>query len=338
MTLDVEALLAPVSEAEPSGPDLSYDPEFRRISRELDEAAQKDKPSEDPNMSPAAQTAAALLGRSKDLWIASHGFCCALYAGELDVCAGMLDVMAGITERFWDTCHPAIDEGSDPAGGRREACRQLASVGRTVRHLEKVQLSPLRAKGKLSFRDVAGAADPSLSAAQVLAQMPEAIRRAIDDTQTADWQALSDQLGRMLAATRRIIAVFDTHAAGQGPDLGLFDGAACRIKALSDAIIAARSPGGIVEQSPSAAPGAAPPPSSGPQMSGPIQTRQQALDQLDAVKAFFVATEPSSPLPLLIERVKRLAGMDFMQIMQNLAPGGVDDAVRMLEPPAKDEE
>ena len=37
MALDVEALLQPISEEEPSGPDLSYDRDFRRISRELDE-------------------------------------------------------------------------------------------------------------------------------------------------------------------------------------------------------------------------------------------------------------------------------------------------------------
>jgi type VI secretion system protein ImpA len=337
MTLDVEALLAPVSESEPSGPDLSYDPEFRRISRELDEAAQKEKPSEDPNMPLAAQTAANLLTRSKDLWIGSHGFCCALYSGDLDTCAGMLDVIAGIAERFWDTCHPALDEGSDPAGGRREACRQIASIGRSVRHLERVQLGPLRNKGKLSFRDVTGGADASLTAAQLVNQMPEAIRRAVDETQPADWQALSDLLGRMLAATARIVAVFNAKTSGQGPDLSLFDAAAGRIKGLCDAIVAARLPAAAVSAAADSLSGGQAA-AVGPVISGPIRSRQQAIDQLDAVKAFFLAAEPSSPLPLLIDRVKRLAGMDFMQIMENLAPGGVDDAAKVLEPPTKDDD
>lgn len=335
MALDIEALLQPVSEEEPAGPDLSYDPDFRRISRELDEVAAKEKPGEDPTVGPALETAVALLQRSRDLWVASHGACFALYAGDLDAMAGLVRAMGAISTNFWDTCHPALDEGSDPAGGRREACRQLATIGRTVRHLERMNLPPLRSKGRLSFKDLAGAADERATGPQMLEQMGEAQRRAIDETPLEDWQAFSATLDQLLTDLTGLVSAFSEKVySGQEPDLTPFSAAVSRIKTLSDAVVARKSPvqaGDAVEAAEGG--GAVAEGSAAPAVRGPISGRAQAIQQLEAVKAYFEQTEPSSPLPLLIERVVRLAGMNFMDLMRNIAPNGVDDATRLLEPP-----
>ena len=45
-----------------------------------------------------------------------------------------------------------------------------------------------------------------------------------------------------------------------------------------------------------------------------------ATRALDAVANFFRTHEPSSPIPLLIERAKRLVGKDFLQVLAELAP------------------
>ncbi|MBL9009720.1 MAG: type VI secretion system ImpA family N-terminal domain-containing protein [Alphaproteobacteria bacterium] len=334
MSLDVEALLAPVSDEEPAGPDLSYDPDFRRISRELDAALEKERPGDDPTVGPAVDTAVALLGRSRDLWIASHGFCFSLYSGDLTRCVGLLEAMAGIAERFWDTCHPALDEGSDPAGGRREACNQIASIGRAVKHLDRLYLPPLRSKGRISFKDIVGGADPSHRAAQLMGQMPEPLRRAIDESTLEDWQALADTLTAMAAASTRLAAAFADHVPGQGPDLSAFDQQVARMNEFAQAVVARKSPVAEAEAGDEGASsgGGDAEGYAGPSLSGPIRSRSQALAQLEAVKAFFAATEPSSPLPLLIDRAVRLAGMDFIQILQSLAPTGVEEASRVLEP------
>ncbi len=333
MALDIEALRQPVSEAEPAGPDLSYDPDFRRISRELDDVAAKERPGEDPVVVPALETAIALLNRSRDLWIASHGACFALYAGDLATMGDLVRAMGVIAGTMWDTCYPALDEGSDPAGGRREACRQLATIGRTVRHLERLHLPPLRSKGRLSFKDVAGGADEHATGAQMLEQMGDAIRRAIDETPLEDWQAFSATLDSLLADLAALVAVFTQNVySGQEPDLTPFTAVVGRIKALSDAIVARKSPVPVAEEA------ALEGPSGGAAQvaQGPISSRAAAIRQLEVVKAYFVQAEPSSPLPLLIERVIRLANMSFMEIMQNIAPNGLDDASRLLEPPQPD--
>lgn len=332
MAFDVETLLQPVSESEPAGGDLSYDPDFRRISRELEDAAQKERPGDDPNVAPALQTAVTLLGRSKDFWIASHGVCFAVYAADLDAAGGLVSVMAGLAEQYWETAHPVLEEGSDPAGGRREACRQIASVGRVVKHLERMYLPPLRTKGKISFKDIAGGADPEATAAQILAQMPEPIRRAIDETGEAEWAALGGQLGAIEAAVTRLANAFATQTPGLEPDLSPLSAMLKRMRLFAEAVVARKNPAAAAAASGSDEAAAANAPAAGPAFSGPVATREQALAQLDAVKAFFQATEPSSPIPMLIDRVKRLAGMDFLQLIENLAPGGSSEAVAVLQP------
>src|SRR5262249_50308574 len=51
-----------------------------------------------------------------------------------------------------------------------------------------------------------------------------------------------------------------------------------------------------------------------------IKNRQDALRALDAVIAFFTATEPSSPVPLFLERAKRLIDKNFLDVLQEIVP------------------
>ena len=53
---------------------------------------------------------------------------------------------------------------------------------------------------------------------------------------------------------------------------------------------------------------------------GQIRSREDAVRALERVMAYFQNHEPSSPVPLLLERAKRLVHMDFMGILQDMAP------------------
>jgi type VI secretion system protein ImpA len=62
----------------------------------------------------------------------------------------------------------------------------------------------------------------------------------------------------------------------------------------------------------------------GPGFSGAVRNRDDAVRALDAVIAYYRAVEPSSPVPYLLKRAKRLATMDFMQVMMELSPESRD--------------
>ena len=59
---------------------------------------------------------------------------------------------------------------------------------------------------------------------------------------------------------------------------------------------------------------------------GAIRSRTDAIRALDAVSEFFRRNEPSSPVPLLLQRAKRLVAKDFMEILRDLTPDGVSQA------------
>ena len=57
--------------------------------------------------------------------------------------------------------------------------------------------------------------------------------------------------------------------------------------------------------------------------SGEIRTREDVLAALDRILKYYNRYEPSSPLPLLLRRAKRLATKSFMEIMKDLTPDSI---------------
>jgi type VI secretion system protein ImpA len=56
---------------------------------------------------------------------------------------------------------------------------------------------------------------------------------------------------------------------------------------------------------------------------GAIRSRDDVLHVLDAICAYYARNEPSSPVPLLLERCKRLVAMSFLDIVKDMMPDGV---------------
>ncbi|WP_353646382.1 type VI secretion system protein TssA [Mesorhizobium sp. WSM2239] len=67
--------------------------------------------------------------------------------------------------------------------------------------------------------------------------------------------------------------------------------------------------------------------SGGSSMSLPdrISSREDVVKCLDLVVAFYDRTEPSSPIPHLARRVRRMVHMDFVELMEDLAPSGLKE-------------
>ena len=64
----------------------------------------------------------------------------------------------------------------------------------------------------------------------------------------------------------------------------------------------------------------------GPAISGVVRSRQDAIRALDAVSTFFRQHEPSSPVPLLLDRAKRLVSKSFLEVLADIAPEALGQA------------
>ena len=60
-----------------------------------------------------------------------------------------------------------------------------------------------------------------------------------------------------------------------------------------------------------------------------IHTREDVISAIDVICKYFERYEPSSPVPFLMQRAKKLLSMNFMEILQDLTPDAVSQAERI---------
>lgn len=63
------------------------------------------------------------------------------------------------------------------------------------------------------------------------------------------------------------------------------------------------------------------------------QSRADVLTAFDAINRFFQEREPTSPVPLMLKRIRAWVEMDFFQLLNEIAPGGLSDAQKLLASP-----
>ena len=73
---------------------------------------------------------------------------------------------------------------------------------------------------------------------------------------------------------------------------------------------------------------------------GAVRTRDDVVRLLERICDYYERQEPSSPVPLLLTRAKRLVAKDFMHIMRDIASDGVQqiESIAGLENPEEAEE
>jgi type VI secretion system protein ImpA len=74
----------------------------------------------------------------------------------------------------------------------------------------------------------------------------------------------------------------------------------------------------------------------GPSISGEINSREDVIRVLDKIVSYYQRVEPSSPIPLLIQRSKRLVSASFLDIVRDIAPDGLTQVENLRGKDGKD--
>jgi len=74
-------------------------------------------------------------------------------------------------------------------------------------------------------------------------------------------------------------------------------------------------------------------------ITGAARSRDDVVMLLDKIIGYYERNEPSSPLPLLLQRCRKLAALSFLDIVKDMAPAALQQ-VELIggivkEPPAK---
>lgn len=324
----IATLLEPLSTDEPSGPDLEYDPAFMQLAIAAEGKAEQQFgdtiiPAVEPDWGQVQQQAIELLGRSKDLRSAIFLLRAVTHTQGLAGSALALALLRDLLDQFWDSVHPQLDadDDNDPTM-RLNALAALGDEATLVRDLHDAVLGTAPGIGPIRVRDLAIAHGALAAASDAESLSPAAVQGGLDAIlpQAPDTVRAMRELGGLLRA------IADTVATRSPGTLDLE-----RPLALAR-LLAAATPDGDGHAEPAAgesaaaadAAGAAPAASAPP---GEIRSRQDALRMLDRVSHFLQQSEPSNPAPLLIARAKQLIGVNFLDIINNLAP----DALEAIE-------
>ncbi len=340
--LDISGWVAPVSEAEATGPNLEFDADFGALERAAQGKPEQQYgdtviPAEPPDWKDVDAQARALLDRTRDLRVIGHLAVARLHLGGLPEFAATLRLLRELLQTRWEQVHPQLDpeDDNDPTL-RANALLLVCDPGRVLRPLRDMPLASSVRAGPVSWRDIAMAtgaleAEPGRGKPPTEAE----VRAAFNETDPARLEALRAAAAAAVRDAVAIPAAFDEHAGtGTGPDFSDLQKVLRDIQRDIDRYAVA-VPGAGEPEPETPAQGELPPPAApaARQAGGvsaasltAVTTRADALRLLDLVCQYYERHEPSSPLPLLIERARRLADKNFLDILRDLAPEGLGQA------------
>jgi type VI secretion system protein ImpA len=340
--LDTGAWLDDISAETPTGPNLEFDPDFAALEQAAQGKPEQQYgttiiPAEDPDWKAVEAQAAGLLERTRDLRVLCHLAVARLHLAGLTEFAAALGVIRQLLETRWEQIHPQLDpdDDNDPTL-RGNALLRLGQQGLVLRHIRNLPLANSPRLGAYSWRDIALATGAIEAEANKEKPSEGVIRSAFQDSDPAALAALREAALAAAAEAAAIPAVFEAKAGfGTGPDFTDL------VKLLREV---ARDIGryAVLSATPETAEAAAAESDMAPQAAAPasgmaslaalttITTRAEALRLLDLVCQYYERYEPSSPLPLLIDRARRLAEKNFLDILRDLAPDGVNQAQNIV--------
>lgn len=336
--IDVQALIAPISEDAPSGPDLEYD----SASVALEEAARAQPEQQfgdtivaaaEPDWARVRDLAVGLLERSKDLRAALYLVQALTQGNGLPGLAQGLALVRALLGVYWDSLHPQLDldDDLDPTA-RVNILTSLCDPDRVLRAVRNAPMVRVPGLGGISLRDLQiarGQMPPppedkdvlkldSIEAAMrsldldVIKDVVASVRGAVEDTAAIE-QLLVEKVGvNQAVSLDPLRATLDEIRAFLGEQL------AARGEPR-EASSGARSDEAGADGDTRGAAGAQ-------RISGSITCPQDVIDALDKVISYYQAKEPSSPVPLLLMRAKRLVSLGFMDILRDLAPDALAQA------------
>jgi type VI secretion system protein ImpA len=325
-----DELLKPLSPENPCGEDLSYDPALTALWPEglRGKPETQFSPAEEPNWKEVRATCLELCGRSKDLRAAVALAIAELKTDGLAAFREALALMKGLVDTYWDPVYPRLspDDANDPTERMNIIASMATPLGTyndPVQFIERLRSAPLAVSlkmGRITKSDI----DASKSGAPTEGKPPPSpaqIDAAFRDTKPAELETISKAIADSIALVKNIDTILKEKVGyDKAPDFRPLTTELAEMQASFAAYVSGVAP---VEQAGTepAAGGAA----SGPRIAiaGDIQSREDVVRMLDKMCDYYKRAEPSSPVPQLLERAKRLARMDFMEAISDLSPDAI---------------
>jgi type VI secretion system protein ImpA len=345
---ELAALIGPISDAEPCGPDLDEtgDPDYLNFMAtaeglipvsflvQAEDSAgnivQKplwERSDDRENVDFAAQLAAAapLAAKTRDLRLLTLLAKFSILDKDLPGFQVCLEATAVLLEEHWDAVHPHGVAGDFSM--RAVVLGTLDDPDPVILPLRFYPLCEHKNLGTISYRSYMAAAGQVGGGADTatLASIERALKK------DADLAALIGTRDTLDGIQESLTRIRDACAERLGGGIVKFEALprlVGQIRALLEEVIVARDPAAASAsaQAAPAVPQAADVGTLPVSSPGDVSTTQDAAYALAVAAEYFSRSEPSNPALLLVRQAQALIGKSFFEVMQLLTPGHVETA------------
>lgn len=353
--LNFDSLLTPVSADAPCG----KDPSQSGLLFEL-ETAILGKPetqfsaAEEPIWKDLRLRLIDVLGEVKDLRIAGIFSATLLRTHGIEGLSEGVGLIRRYLESYWTEVHPLLDasDNNDPSeriNALSNLAAPLGSDGDVLKIISALRAAPLvqsvrvgdftlshylAVKGLVPWAGGGDAPTAALLDAVIKDAVPEKVKAAANAAQ------------ELLSDLSTIEKIFKTQS---GPrQFPTFDPLRKELKHIvawlgADTATPAPTP------APAPAPAAAANPgpigtdsgfafssTGAPRINGAIQNRDDVVAAIDGLITYYKTTEPSSPVPFLLARLRRIVRMNFIELMTELTPEALEKITVLTGPVESD--
>lgn len=323
--LPVEDLLASLGDDKPCGADLEYDAGFLALEEAARGKAEQQFgdtviAAEGPDWRAVSEQALELARRTRDIRVAVHLARASARLKGVTAYASGIALIGGLLERHWAHVYPQLDadDNNDPTM-RLNALAPLVDAGAGLADLRAATIGS--ARPAITVREVELAFGKTEPLANETAPSADGMLQALQaaEAQSAGTLAALKQLHADVTGIEKLL--IDKVGGAQGPELRPL-----RVLTQALATAATQAEGGAAPEAagddgqPAAAGGA----TAVRGTPGTLVTREDVLKSLDRACDWFAKNEPTNPAPLLIRRAQRLMGKNFLEIIRDLAPAGID--------------
>jgi len=316
--------------------DLEYTPvlvEFTALAtpREERQIGEHILPAQAPGWGEVFKMGCALLERSRDLRVLHKVCCAALHQYGLPGLAQGLSLMAHWVENRWEDLYPKLYvEGEYDPLLRSNAIAEIADPEGLVRSLRQaIFLETPVGSVTVSVAEhlLNGKSLKEQSFVSSIDQLSRII--VVESVKNHDRFAAISSIHSFLSS---ITSVYKNRLdPDYWPNIELITDIITRLDHFITSQLGKVAPSvqpATVPQEPSSAPSV---PQTTKSSTGSaaylpfeLNTRTEAIRALALARGYFESNEPSHPATILIRRVERLVGLDFLTIIKDLAPGSLE--------------
>jgi type VI secretion system protein ImpA len=334
----VENFLNPISSDSPCGKSLEHDTvtfsdflqleNAAKIIAERQQMGEEKIPEVAPDWKKVRDLAIKLLEQSRDIQVSMHLTCALLWTEGFSGFVQGLSLIQGLLDKYWEDVHPRRDTGDVYPILRINTLSSLNDYKKVLAPLAQIKLTHSTA-GEFSWHDIKSASTKLIPAPDSSANIPDPklIEAAFSGTALAMLKQHEQDVKQAMELSQGIVALVaeksdSAHAPDLSPLINLLKNIdkclAEKIQQRAASEITSADSDLQIREKPGI-----------PAKIDGIHSRDEVIRALDAICKYFERNEPSSPIPFLMLRAKKLLTMNFMDILRDMAPDAVNQAEKI---------